>query len=318
MPDGAVPRWDRDPQPTPFDNSRSQRFVMLDTVCTFANGEDGFRGMGTGLTLPFQANGRPELLAVGVGTIREGFGRFRGREEGTYVYCGQMSPQTGFTGNVLLRLSIVRRRSTPPMCCHRSRRASLDERDVTYLVFRGQAVPSDSVTPRVGADGRPTGLIVEQGLRLLKLDAVGQGKPRATTSVGPMIGRITANVTFNPMAPGGSVQEPIPFTAFDEFIFHDAESGQRVGSFTADSIEGRVFRTMVLGQPSIRFGGVGRIHEGTGVFESIQGLMTDNSVVMFEPHVSASVYMLRVFDPAGRFSRRVGELGPRPPRWGSR
>jgi hypothetical protein len=36
------------------------------------------------------------------------------------------------------------------------------------------------------------------------------------------------------------------------------------------------------------------IHEGDGVFAGIRGQLTDSSLVLFEPHVSASVYVLRV------------------------
>ena len=307
LPDAAAAAMDRDPQPTALDTSRSQRFVMLDTQCTFANGEDGFRGFGTGLTLPVSVGRPPELLAMAVGTITQGFGRFERHEEGTYIYCGRLSPQGAFTGTFReledLRAIDVRGEG---------------EGDITYLLFRGQAVPSDSVTPRLGADGRPNGLIVEQGLRLLELDAVGRERPLSIDRVGPAIGHITANVTFNPASPGGSVRDPIPFTAYDEFVFHDSESGQRIGSFTADSLEGRVFRTQILGQPGIRFGGIGRIHGGDGVFAGITGLMTDNSVVMFEPHVSASLYLLRVDDPDGRFSSRVDPEQRRPFRWDGR
>ena len=35
--------------------------------------------------------------------------------------------------------------------------------------------------------------------------------------------------------------------------------------------------------------------------------MTDNSVVIFTPHVSASVYILRISDPDGRFSSALDE-----------
>lgn len=318
MADEEVPRMDRDPQPVAIDSSRSQRFVMLDTVCRFVNDDDGFRGFGTGMTLPLAAGAQPQLLAIAVGTIVEGFGRFKGHEEGTYVYCGRLSPQTGFEGNFLLRLIDRDETFRTGNALRTIAARGVPERDITYILFRGQAVPADPVTPRLGADGRPNGLIVEQGLRLLELDAVGRGHPQSTETVGPLIGRITANVTFNPAAPGGSIREPIPFTAYDEFVFHDSESGQRVGSFTADSTEGRVFHTRVLGQPGIRFGGVGRIHGGEGVFEGIQGLMTDNSVVMFEPHVSASVYLLRVYDPQGRFSRRVSAEERRTERWEGR
>jgi hypothetical protein len=40
------------------------------------------------------------------------------------------------------------------------------------------------------------------------------------------------------------------------------------------------------------------------MLEGTEGLMTDNSVVSFTPHVSASVYVIRVNDPEGRY--RVG------------
>jgi hypothetical protein len=145
-------------------------------------------------------------------------------------------------------------------------------------------------------------LTVEQGIRLLDLDCKSSGYRglQSTARVGQLIGRITARVTFNPAAPGGTATTPIPFTSYDEFVFTDRQ-GRRIGTFTADSSEGRVFNTQLSGQPGIRFGGVGQILSATGPFEGIQGLMTDNSVVVFTPHVSASVYVLRIHDPQGKF-----------------
>ena len=61
----------REPPPTPLDPSRSQRFAMLDGVCKFGDGEDGFRGFGTGFTIPSTMHGRPQILAVAVGTIHQ-------------------------------------------------------------------------------------------------------------------------------------------------------------------------------------------------------------------------------------------------------
>jgi hypothetical protein len=292
-----------EPPPTPFDPSRSQRFVMLDSICRFGDGRDGFRGFGTGQTFP--SRGQPQLLAMAVGVITDGFGTFRGLEEGTYVYCGSLTPARGFVGDVMLRVidqaGIFRtERELPDL------HASLNpEPDITYIVFRGQAVPSDAVTERIGSGGRPIGLKVQQGMRLLDLDfhAGGSGL-RTFVAVGPLIGRITAHVTFNPTAPGGTALAPIPFTSVDEFDFFD-QSGRSVGGFTADSSEGRVFHTSFSGQQGIRFGGIGRILSGTGTFAGIDGLMTDNSVVVFAPHVSASVYVLRVHDPQGRFRTAV-------------
>jgi hypothetical protein len=302
MPDDFVAAPGREPPPTPLDTARAQRFVMLDSRCAFGDGRDGFRGFGTGQTLPTTVNGQSQLLATAVGTILEGFGKFEGHEEGTYVYCGTLSPQRGFTGNVLLR--VIDRQDT----FHTEHALpTLDARanpepEVVYIIFRGQAVPADPVTPNLGPEGRPIGLTVEQGIRLLDLDFKSSGHRglQSTAQVGQLIGRITAHVTFNPAAPGGTAADPIPFTSYDEFVFVDRE-GQPIGTFTANSSEGRVFNTQFSGQPGIRFGGVGKILSSTGPFEGMQGLMTDNSVVFFIPHVSASVYVLRILDPHGKF-----------------
>ena len=302
MPPDFVAAPDREPPATPFDPKRSQRFVMMDSRCRLGSGKDGFRGFGTGQTLPTTVGGRRRLLVTAIGTILEGFGRLKGHEEGTYVYCGRLEPRRGFTGNVLLRVMDMQETfraetSLPPLAARRSA-----EPGITYLLCRGQAVPGDPVTPRAGPDGRPLGLIVEQGLELLNLDfsAGSHGGLLSTARVGPPIGKITATITFDPTAPGGTLLDPIPFTTDDEFVFLDW-TGQRIGSFTADSSEGRVFHTALAGQPGIRFGGTGRVLSGAGPFAGIKGLMTDNSVVVFEPHVSASVYVLRLEDPRGKF-----------------
>lgn len=284
-----------------------QRFVMLEQKFAFGDGRDGFHGFGTGQTMPIQTAGS-SAIATAVGTITEGFGRFAGHNEGTYVCCGTFDPAAGFSGNILLR--VVDAQKT----LHRSRSTSeLRGKPgagygITYLVFRGQAVPSDSVTPNIGSGGRPIGLIVEQGLRLIDMDFTlrGQRSLDSAVQIGPRFGSITAKVVFDANAPGGTLADPIPFTSYDEFAITD-QSGKAVGGFAANTTDGRVFKTLIGGkQPGIRFGGTGRILSGTGVFEGISGTMTDNSVVCFEPHVSASVYLLRVDDPDGKFASRIG------------
>lgn len=291
------------PPPTPLDPSRSQRLVMLDGRCTLdTGGDDGFRGFGAGRTRPTTVGGRSRLLVTTVGTILEGSGRFAGHEAGTYLHCGELDPERGFTGNLLLRVmdpegTLRSERTLPEL-----RDVPDPEPDVTYLVLRGEAVPADPVRPKLGPDGRQIGLIVEQGLRLLYLDAAVDETwgVRATARVGQIVGRITAHVVFDPAAASGTALDPLPFTTWDDLVFHDAD-GRALGRFTADSDEGRVFNLSLAGQQAIRFGGVGRVLTGDGPFAGIEGLMTDNSVVVFEPHVSASVYVLRLHDPEGRF-----------------
>jgi len=297
---GASPN--REPPPTPLDPSRSQRFVMLDSICSFGSGGDGFRGFGTGRTIPATIDGQQQILITAVGAILEGFGRFRGHDEGTYVYCGALTPQRAFIGNIVLRVMDPQQTLTSDSDLSEIETRPNPEPYITYIVFRGQAIPSDSVSPRIGPNGQPNGLTVVQGLRLIDLDFKGGGRGvRSVTRVGPPLGSITASVTFDPSAPGGGNLNPIPFLADDQFTFFSDEGDPSVGAFHANSTEGRVFKTLLAGQPGIRFGGTGLILDGAGPFAGIRGLMTDNSVVAFTPHVSASVYMLRIHDPQGRF-----------------
>jgi hypothetical protein len=301
-PDDFVATPGHEPPPTPLDVSRPQRFVMLDSICKFGGGENGFRGFGTGQTQGTDGARGSQLLVTATGTILEGFGQLEGHEEGTYLYCGTIDPRRGFTGNVILRVMDPHQTfSTDSALCD-CEAVGNPHPDITYLLFRGEAVPSDAVTPRMSPTGQPLGLIVEQGLRLFDVDlrVKEEGRLVSTASVGPPIGKITSIINFNPASPGGTALNPIPFTNFDEFVFTDPQ-GRRVGGFTGTSSEGRVFLTQVAGQPAIRFGGTGRILSGEGVFEGISGLLTDNSVVVFSPHVSASIYLLRIPDPARRF-----------------
>jgi hypothetical protein len=306
VPDDFVAAPDCVPPPTALDFERSQRFVMLDGLCTFGDGADGFRGFGTGQTIPSKVDGHPRFLAMGVGTILEGVGKFQGHENGTYVYCGILAPHLGFRGSLFLRVMDPERtfRTDSPLPLLQER--PFPEPGITYTVMRGEAVPSDSVTPYIGPDGKPIGLIVQQGLKLLHVDSTAEGQRgiRAAARVGERIGRITAYVTFNSASARGTALDPIPFTAYDEFVFLD-RAGRSIGGFAADTSDGRVFNITLSNQQGIRFGGVGRIRGGKGLYEEIDGLMTDNSVVIFSPHVSASVYVLRVHDPHGRFHAAV-------------
>jgi hypothetical protein len=306
-PDDFVAAPGVEPPPTALDPGRPQRFVMLDALCAFGNGADGFQGFGTGQTLPATVNGRPQLLATAVGTVVRGFGRFAGHGDATYLYCGSLSARSGFTGNLLLRVMDPQNtlRTDRPLRVLRPR--ADPEPGITYVVLRGEAVPDDPVRPNVAPDGRRIGLVVQQGLKLLYCDcaATDEEGVRAASRWGQRIGRITAYVTFDPASASGAALDPVPFTAYDEFVFFNRE-GETIGSFTATSSEGRVFNTAILGQPAIRFGGTGTVLGGAGPFQGMEGLMTDNSVVVFTPHVSASVYVLRLHDSRGKFRAALG------------
>jgi hypothetical protein len=175
----------------------------------------------------------------------------------------------------------------------------------TYLMFRGQATETDKVVPILDANGRLEGLNVAQGLRLFQTDAASHNYSGlcSTNQMGHAIGEIDAQIIYDPTAPGGGPLDPIPYTAYDEYKFTD-RGGESIGSLFIDEGEGRTFNLQLHGapgQPVIRFGGFGPILRGTGSLEGAEGLMTDNSVVSFTPHVSASVYVIRVNDPKGKY-----------------
>jgi len=302
---GALPK--REPPPTLLDPTRSQRFVMLDSVCSFNGGSDGFRGFGTGNTFPVTVNGQSQLHAAAVGSITEGFGKFAGRE-GTYTYCGNLSSNEGFSGNFLCRVpdpeaQFFTENSLPTLHAWPS-----PEPGITYLILRGQKKDaSQKTTYNFGPGGQVIGINVVQQLKVVNYDAVNRerGGLRATRNIGPVIGGMHARILFNffnPEAPGTALA-PIPFQSYNEYTFTDPE-GRTVARVGADGKEGRTFRLKLPGAPgqaALRFGGFGPIMNGTGCFERAQGLMADNSVVAVSPSAISTLYVLRLLDPDGRY-----------------
>jgi len=321
-PDGFPALPGRDVPGTAFDPSRSQRFVMFDSVCTFENGRDGFHGFGTGRTYPMHVGSQPQLYAAAVGSILEGFGKFKGHE-GTYTYCGSLSQQEGFIGSVFCRVvdpqSELRTESSLP---------SMEvwpnpETGITYLAFRGQKKDRTQKTAyNFGPNGQVTGLNVHQQLRQVQIDtaARGRGGPRSVMDVGPVIGSMSARILFNLLNPGapGTALSPIPFQSYNEYTFLTPD-GRALGTIVADGGEGRTFNLQLVGAPgqqALRFGGFGPIVKSSGIFEGMEGLMVDNSVVGVAPHALSTLYILRVNDPDGKYrgafnsGHRVRVSGP--------
>ena len=322
VPDGFPALPGRDVPETTFDPSRSQRFVMFDSACTFENGRDGFHGFGTGRTYPMHVGSQPQLYAAAVGSILEGFGKFKGHE-GTYTYCGSLSQQEGFTGSVFCRVvdpqSDLRTESSLP---------SMEvwpnpETGISYLAFRGQKKDRTQKTAyNFGPNGQVAGLNVHQQLRQVQIDtaARGRGGARSVMNVGPVIGSMSARILFNLLNPGapGTALSPIPFQSYNEYTF-SAPDGRTIGTIVADGGEGRTFNLQLVGAPgqqALRFGGFGPIVKSSGFFEGMEGLMVDNSVVGVAPHALSTLYILRVNDPDGKYrgafnsGHRVRVSGP--------
>jgi hypothetical protein len=319
-PDGFPALPDREPPETALDPTRSQRFVMLDSVCRFENGKDGFRGFGTGRTFPSNANGKRELLAGAVGNITEGFGKFAGLV-GTYTYCGSISPENGFTGAIICRAmdpeGVLRTdRSLPEI-----QSVEHPEEDVSYLLFRGQKRNRNDKTQYIfGPNGSVDGLQLHPQTRLFYLDCAidGRGQLFATSSIGQVVGNMPAWIFFNVLNPGspGTANAPIRFKDYDDYIFNDNSgnvigsfgfdggAGRRLGFSDADGGEGQAF-TLKLpaapGQQALRFGGFGPVVNGKGKFQGVNGLTCHNSVVGIAPHALSTSFIARMNDPERRF-----------------
>lgn len=313
-PDGFPALPGRDIPETVFDPSRSQRFVMFDSVCRFENGIDGFRGFGTGRTYPMHAGSQPQLFVAAVGSILEGFGRFKGHE-GTYTYCGNLSQQEGFTGSVLCRVVDPQGELRTENSLPAAEVWPNPEPDISYLMFRGQKRDRNQKTAYTfGPDGQVAGLNVHQQLRQMELDVAMRGRsgPRSMMSVGPVIGSMSARILFNLLNPGapGTALSPIPFQSYNEYTFTD-RNGSTKGTIVADGGEGRTFNLQLSGAPgqqALRFGGFGPIVKATGTFEGMEGLMIDNSVVGVAPHALSTLYILRVNDPDGKYRGAMSNI----------
>ena len=319
-PDGFAALPDREPPATPFDPSRSQRFVMLESICRFENGKDGFKGFGTGRTFPTSYNGQSQLLAGAVGNIMEGWGKFHGLV-GTYVYCGSISADLGFTGSLLCRVmdpeGVLRtQRSLPDIQATKS-----PERDVAYVLFRGQKRNHKDKTQYIfGGGGSVDGLELRPQIRLFNLDCAidGRGDLLSTANIGPVVGNMPAWIFFNVLNPGapGTATAPIRFKDYDEYIFttsdgatvgtfgFDGGAGRRLGFTHEDGGEGQAFTLALPAAPrqqALRFGGYGPVVNGTGVFKDIRGLTAHNSVVGIAPHALSTSFIARINDPGGKY-----------------
>ena len=87
------------------------------------------------------------------------------------------------------------------------------------------------------------------------------------------------------------------------FTFTD-DAGNSIGSFTAEGGEGRSFNVKLAGAPgqqALRFGAFQTLTNGTGCFEGVRGLFTDNSIVGVAPHVTSTLYTACIYDSEGKF-----------------
>ena len=306
-PDDFEPAPGRLPPPTLLDQTRSQKFVMLDGRQRFEDGrESGLRGFGAGRTFPIVVNGRRQLRIAAVVEVVEGFGNLSGLT-GAIVVNGYVIPPTGLFINFVARFpdpdgQLPAHAPIPP--CEPEPEP---DPGTTFLLFEGEPDPDRGVGERPARGGHTPGSSIRQRLRLVHtgFDVGSRVGLRSHTWEGPVVGHVTADLKFD--------ADPGPTSSIRMsnvlFTFTDP-AGHVVGTLAAHMVEGRAFKTTVKGHQMFRFGAFGPLVEGTGAFDGAVGMMTTNAVISASPRTESNLYILRISDPGGRYRASRGEAVP--------
>ena len=302
---------DRKPPVIPLDAGVSQRCAMQNVTVAFGPGNDGFSGFGAGRTFPAFNGGEASLTMAAIGYITNGFGRFTGLE-GNFTLCGTLSPKTGFSGLIMFRVVDPQGRLLVRGAIPLPNPSPSPDSRFTYLTHIGRkplGAPDLENTYSLASDGSVRGLNIPVQSRRVTTGFDPNGFLASELDVGEIIGR---EIGFGKGSVSGASQQgtalnPFLFEGVSLYSFCDA-SGQTLGTFTANVIEGRRFDMKLPdapNEPALRFGFFGPIIAGTGCFEGVQGMLCGASGSVFHPppgdHVISNWYVARVLDPDGRF-----------------
>ena len=307
-PDDFEPAPGRVPPPTLLDQTRSQKFVLLDGRQRYRDTrETGVRAFGVGRTFPAIVNGQPQLRLGAVVEVLEGFGKLAGLT-GTIVVNGYAVPPGGLFINFVSRFPDPDERVLTPEWTSSCRRQPEPDPDTTFLFFLGEPDPEQPADESAPAGDRPLESRICQRLRLVHLgaDVDSPDGLRSHTWKGPVVGRVTANLRFDAAEPAAT--SSIALTDV-QLAFTDPGGGL-VASLAVDAAEGRAIRTSVQECPLFRFGAFGVLTGGTGAFQGAEGMMTTNASISFAPRTDSSLYVIRMSDPGGRYRASLREALP--------
>jgi hypothetical protein len=295
----AAPR--RLPPPTELNPTESQRFTFVQGQMTFKDRDrSGFHAFGTGRTFPVTVQAHPQLRVGAVVDVLEGFGKLKGLL-GTVVVNGYLEPPQGLflsfimrfvdpTGKLRATSTLTGLRPIPP-----------PDPTSTFLIFLGEDDPAQPVKLKLAPDGRILGSEVHERLRLVDInsDIATSQDIRSVTTEGPIVGKLSATLHFNPLDP-----RPVSptYTTNGAFTFFDRQ-GRTIATLNANIVEGRAIPTELSGAPMpiFRFGGFGPFISGTGQFSGVVGMISLNGAISVFPRTLSNLYVLRVSDPNGRF-----------------
>ncbi len=307
-PDDFEPAPGRVPPPTLLDQTRSQKFVLLDGRQRYRDiRETGLRAFGVGRTFPAVVNGQLQLRLGAVVEVLEGFGKLAGLT-GTMVVNGYVTPPTGLFINFVSRFPDPDDQVLTPEWTSSCEPQPEPDPDTTFLLLLGEPDPDHHADECPPAGDQPLGSRIGQRLRLVHLgaDVDSPGGLRSHTWVGPVVGRVTADLKFDAAEPAAT--SSIALTDV-QFAFTDP-AGRLVGSLAVDAAEGRAFRTTVKDHPLFRFGAFGLLKSGTGALDGAAGMMTTNASISFSPRTQSSLYIIRISDPRGRYRASLRDSLP--------
>ncbi len=289
------------PPPTILIPFFSQRVCMLEGQLTFKDrAQSGFKAFGAGRTFPVIEGNQRRLRLGAVIEVVEGLGAFKGLT-GAFVINGFIAPPHDLALNLMVRIMDPTGRLRAHDGPAPLKEFPNPDPNAVFMFFLGEVDPAEPVKLNVSADGRILGSEVRELLRLVHIgfDLGGPEGPRSKTVEGPIVGKVSATLHFNPLAT--TPVSPI-YTTNGVFTFLDRQ-GRSLGTVSSNMVEGRAMKTELEGAPMpvFRFAGFGPVLGGTGYFSGADGMMSMNSAISVFPRTLSNLYIFRFYDPTGKF-----------------
>jgi hypothetical protein len=298
-------RPDCEPPPTLLDASHTQRIAIMDgDFCWGSNGEHRFTSIGAGRTFLLNGSGENTLRIVAVCAILKGCGLFQ-EAEGVLTLSGFFTPPNDFRFNIIIRLIDLPSRLLTTAALPPLQPQPLPDSDITYLIVYTRSQPETTTLTRVPG-GPPSSLHTWERTRMFHTDFASLGRQglKSQMEIGAVIGKHEVTTRFFAVPTAlGTAEAPFPFEDVETFIFIDP-NGKEIGSVTAPVLEGRSILTQIGIPPNVGsqfFGGFAVITSASGLFDGVDGIVTNVGCGTLDPHLTSICYAIEINDPTRRY-----------------
>lgn len=280
-----------EPPATPFSTAGRQRFVVEGFSLTVGGSGDSVRAFGTGQA--FAGSTANSFHFAAVLDVVLGEGQFAGRP-GIVTLNGRFLPTGGVV--LLINLRIV---APPQIFAGAMNNAGgvSDKRELqgeTIFICSSRSTKGERFVAGRSAVAAQQAADAETLLRLVDTYAGvdNHNDFRATTvETGGIAGDTIGQIIFDPSAMG----EPIPLTSLNNTFNFNYPTRRRQVSIPANIVEGRAFRTQMLGPyvpgEVFRIGAIAPVNDGQGPFKNASGIVTSNFFLNYEMGVWSSIYI---------------------------